>query len=80
VNASQETEGTLLQALLRENQQPGLDEAAQLALSSSRALDQILEGIVSKDEVYRYNCRRRSTLSGTTWPTCLPATTPTIAP
>jgi hypothetical protein len=56
VNASQETEGTLLQALLRENQQPGLDEAAQLALSSSRALDQILEGIVSKDEVYRYNC------------------------
>jgi hypothetical protein len=45
-----------VQALLSEKQQPRLEEAAQLALSSREALDEILEGIVSKDEVYRYNC------------------------
>jgi hypothetical protein len=45
-----------LQEMLADKQQPRLEEAAQLALSNREALDQILAGIVAKDEVYRYNC------------------------
>ena len=51
-----EAPGPQVQALLSEKQQPQLEEAARLALSSREALDEILGGIVSRDEVYRYNC------------------------
>jgi hypothetical protein len=45
-----------LRKLLADKQQPHLEEATQLALSDRQALDQILAGIVAKDDVYRFNC------------------------
>jgi hypothetical protein len=53
---STETVTSALQEMLANKQQPRLQEATQLALSDRQAMDQILAGIVAKDDVYRYNC------------------------
>jgi hypothetical protein len=47
---------TDLREMLADKENPRLEEAVQLALSDEMALKGILEGVVSKDDVYRYNC------------------------
>jgi hypothetical protein len=45
-----------LHKMLGDKEHPSLEEAMQLALSDERALREILGGVVSKDDTYRYNC------------------------
>ena len=45
-----------LHKMLGDKEHPCLEEAMQLALSDERALREILGGVVSKDDTYRYNC------------------------
>jgi len=45
-----------LHEALADKEHPNLEKAMQLALSDERALREILGGIVSKDDAYRYNC------------------------
>jgi hypothetical protein len=45
-----------LHEALADKQHPNLEKAMQLALSDERALREILSGIVSKHDAYRYNC------------------------
>jgi hypothetical protein len=47
---------TTLRELLTDKQQPHLREARQLVLSDEQARQEILAGIVAKDDVYRFNC------------------------
>jgi hypothetical protein len=44
-----------LREMLADKKYPSLGEAMQLALSDEKALKEILDGIVSKDDAYRYN-------------------------
>jgi hypothetical protein len=41
---------------LASEKDPDLDEAARIALADEGVRKKLLEGLVSKDEVYRYNC------------------------
>jgi hypothetical protein len=45
-----------LHAMLADKEQPHLEQAMQAALSNRQALDQILAGIVAKEDAYRFNC------------------------
>ncbi|MFB0534155.1 MAG: hypothetical protein ACETWR_04130 [Anaerolineae bacterium] len=45
-----------LHEALADKEHPNLQKAMQLALADEKILKGILDGIVSKDEVYRYNC------------------------
>jgi hypothetical protein len=45
-----------LHEALADKEHPSLEKAMQLALADGKALKVLLDGIVSKDEVYRYNC------------------------
>jgi hypothetical protein len=45
-----------LHEVLADKEYPSLEKVMQLALSDERALREILGGIVSKDDAYRYNC------------------------
>ncbi len=45
-----------LHEALADKEHPNLEKAMQLALSDERALREILSGIVSKHDAYRYNC------------------------
>ena len=45
-----------LHNILADKDHPSLDEATQWALADEIALKQILDGLVSKDDAYRYNC------------------------
>ena len=45
-----------LHKMLAAKEDLDLDEAIQLALADERVLKEILDGIVSKDDTYRYNC------------------------
>jgi len=47
---------TDLHKMLGDKEHPSLEKAVQLALADEKILKGILDGIVSKDEVYRYNC------------------------
>ena len=44
--------------LLTSKQEPDLERAGRLALSDDQARQEILVGLVSKDDAYRYNCFR----------------------
>ena len=45
-----------LHEALADKENPRLEEAMQLALASGKALKVLLDGVVSKDDTYRYNC------------------------
>lgn len=42
--------------MLADREHPSLEEAMQLALANGKALKVLLDGVVSKDDTYRYNC------------------------
>jgi hypothetical protein len=42
--------------MLASSKEPDLAQAVELALADSRLLDEILKGMLSKNETYRYNC------------------------
>ena len=52
------TEGTeaKLRQLLGDKEHPNLKEAKQVTLAEGEALKALLDGLVSKEDVYRYNC------------------------
>jgi hypothetical protein len=45
-----------LYRLLGDKEHPSLEKAMQLALTDGKALKVLLDGVVSKDDAYRYNC------------------------
>ena len=45
-----------LHEALADKENPSLEEAMQLALANGKALKVLLDGVVSKDDTYRYNC------------------------
>jgi len=47
---------TDLYEMLADKEHPSLEEALQLAISDEGVLKEILTGVVSKDEAFRYNC------------------------
>jgi len=47
---------TDLHKMLGDKEHPSLEEALQQAISDQGVLKEILAGVVSKDEVFRYNC------------------------
>jgi hypothetical protein len=47
---------TDLYEMLADKEHPSLEEALQLAISDEGVLKEILAGVVSKDEAFRYNC------------------------
>jgi hypothetical protein len=56
MGTDQDNTVALLQAMLIDKQQPRLEEAIQLVLADRQALEQVLAGIIAKDDTYRYNC------------------------
>jgi hypothetical protein len=56
--AVRNTEGSKveLRQLLADKEHPKLEEAMQLALVEGEALRALLDGLVSKEDAYRYNC------------------------
>jgi hypothetical protein len=47
-----------LHEALADKEHPNLEKAMQLALADGKALKMLLDGVVSKDDTYRYNCFR----------------------
>jgi hypothetical protein len=47
---------TNLHKMLGDKEHPSLEKAVQLALADGKVLKGILDGIVAKDDAYRYNC------------------------
>jgi hypothetical protein len=47
---------TNLHRMLAGEKDPDLDQAVQVALADAEAMRETLEGLVSKEEVFRYNC------------------------
>jgi hypothetical protein len=47
---------TDLHEMLGDKEHPSLEKAVQLALTDEKVLKGILDGILSKDDAYRYNC------------------------
>ena len=47
---------TDLYEMLTDKEHPSLEEAMQLVLANGKALKVLLDGVVSKDDTYRYNC------------------------
>jgi hypothetical protein len=45
-----------LHEALADKEHPNLEKAMQLALADGKALKVLLDGVVSKDDTYRYNC------------------------
>ena len=45
-----------LHEALADKEHPSLEEAMQWALADGKALKMLLDGVVSKDDTYRYNC------------------------
>jgi hypothetical protein len=55
-NGGNQQRDTDLYEMLADKEHPSLEEAMQLAISDERVLKEILAGVMSKDEAFRYNC------------------------
>jgi hypothetical protein len=55
-NGGSRQRDTDLYEMLADKEHPSLEEALQLAISDEGVLKEILAGVVSKDEAFRYNC------------------------
>jgi hypothetical protein len=55
-NGGNRERDTDLYEMLADKEHPSLQEALQLAMSDEGVLKEILTGVVSKDEAFRYNC------------------------
>jgi len=47
---------TALHQMLADKEHPQLEEAMRWALDDSKVLEELVDGLVSKEDVYRYNC------------------------
>jgi hypothetical protein len=55
-NGGNQQGNTDLYEMLADKEHPSLEEALQLAVSDEGVLNEVLAGVVSKDEAFRYNC------------------------